>query len=86
MVKIISAICVAAPALSEAEEPTNTPSPTATLTNTPTFTPTPTETLSWSTLDDDGDGVLNYAETSNGCPQNNGGDDPGTGPPPIGEE
>jgi hypothetical protein len=70
--------------------PTFTPSPTNTSTNTPTFTPTstltftptPTATISWSYLDDDGDGVLNYAdscpqkyaETSNGCPQNNGGE------------
>ena len=69
--------------------PTNTPSPTATFTNTPTFTPTPTETLSWSYLDDDSDGVLNYAdncpnkyaETSNGCPQNNDG---AGAPPPDG--
>ncbi len=68
---------------------TLTPSPTATFTATPTFTPTPTETLSWSYLDDDADGVLNYAdncpqkyaETSNGCPQNDngGGDDSCTG-------
>ena len=70
----------ATPALSEVEG----------FTNTPTFTPTPTETLSWSHRDDDGDGVLNYAdqcpqkyaETDNGCPKNNGGSgDPPEGPP-----
>ena len=86
--------------------PTNTatftPTPTNTQTSTPTFTPTPTntatptstETLSWSYLDDDGDGVLNYAdncpnkyaETSNGCPQNNGGDGNGTSPPGIDDD
>ena len=63
--------------------PTNTPTNTPTFTPTPThtFTPTPTATISWSYLDDDSDGVLNYAdqcpqkyaETDNGCPQNNGG-------------
>ena len=69
--------------------PTFTPSPTNTPTNTPTFTPSPTPTftptltptLTWGEGDDDGDGVLNYAdqcpqkyaETDNGCPQNNGG-------------
>ena len=72
---------VEAPTLTETPTPTLTYTPTATFTNTPTFTPTPTETLSWSYLDDDGDGVLNYADscpqkyaqTSNGCSQNNGG-------------
>ena len=80
--------------------PTFTPSPTNTATNTPTFTPTPTltftptptATISWSYLDDDGDGVLNYAdncpqkyaETSNGCPQNNGSGSGEEGPPIIG--
>ena len=74
--------------------PTNTPTNTPTLTPTPTltFTPTPTETISWSYLDDDGDGVLNYAdscpqkyaETSNGCPKNNGGGNDGTVCPPLG--
>ena len=63
--------------------PTNTPTNAPTFTPTPTltFTPSPTATISWSYLDDDGDGVLNYAdqcpqkyaETDNGCPQNNGG-------------
>jgi hypothetical protein len=78
--------------------PTFTPSPTNTPTNTPTFTPTPTHTftpsptptLTWSYLDDDGDGVLNYAdqcpqkyaETDNGCPQNNGGSGGDAEPPP----
>ena len=68
---------------------TNTATPTPTLTNTPTFTPSPTETPTWGELDDDGDGVLNYAdncpqkyaETSNGCPQNNGGGSDGGGFP-----
>ena len=63
--------------------PTSTPTNTLTFTPSPTltFTPTPTETPSWSYLDDDGDGVLNYAdqcpqkyaETDNGCPKSGGG-------------
>ncbi len=84
------------PVLSEVEGATATQ--TSTPTPTLTFTPTPTETLSWSYLDDDSDGVLNYADncpqkyaaTSNGCPQNDGGNSDACvvdcGPPDTGQD
>ena len=65
---------------------TATATQTPTTTQTPTNTPTPT--LTWDKQDNDADGVLNgadqcpdiYADTSNGCPENNNGREDG---PPV---
>jgi len=77
---------------------TSTPTLSSTWTPTPTetFTPTstPTETPSWVYLDDDGDGIMNYAdqcpnqyaETENGCPSSGSGGDSDEEKPPGGNE